>query len=31
VEASSVYGLADALTAYRRVIGGDDARMVLRP
>lgn len=31
VEPASVYGLADALTAYRRVIGGDDARMVLRP
>jgi len=30
VEPGSVYGLADALTAYRRVISGDDARMVLR-
>jgi len=31
VEAGSVYGLADALTAYRRVIGGDTKRIVLRP
>jgi NADPH2:quinone reductase len=27
----SVYGLADALTAYRRVIGGDQNRIVLHP
>jgi hypothetical protein len=31
VEPSSVHGLEDALQAYRRVIGGDDARLVLRP
>lgn len=28
---ASVYGLADAVQAYRRVIGGDTARIVLRP
>jgi NADPH:quinone reductase-like Zn-dependent oxidoreductase len=31
VEPSSVHRLEDALQAYRRVIGGDDARLVLRP
>lgn len=31
VAASGVYGLADALQAYRRVIGGDAQRIVLRP
>lgn len=31
VAAGAVYGLAGALDAYRRVIGGDDARIVLRP
>lgn len=31
VAPSSVHGLDDALQAYRRVIGGDDARLVLRP
>lgn len=31
VRADAAYALADALTAYRRVLGGDDARIVLRP
>ncbi|HSW05142.1 quinone oxidoreductase family protein [Aquabacterium sp.] len=31
VESTSVYALADAHTAYRRVIGGDPQRIVLRP
>lgn len=31
VASTSVYALAEALTAYRRVIGGDHARIVLRP
>lgn len=31
VEPGSVYGLDGALTAYRRVIGGDTNRIVLRP
>lgn len=31
VESSNVYDLPGALAAYRRVIGGDDARIVLRP
>lgn len=31
VRPDAAYGLADALAAYRRVLGGDDARIVLRP
>jgi len=31
VQPGSVYGLGDALQAYRRVIGGDTKRVVLRP
>lgn len=31
VEAGAVYGIDGALQAYRRVIGGDAARVVLRP
>jgi NADPH:quinone reductase-like Zn-dependent oxidoreductase len=31
VLADSVYGLGDVLTAYRRVIGGDQNRIVLHP
>lgn len=31
LEAGSVYALQDALTAYRRVIGGDQSRIVLHP
>lgn len=31
VEPANVYSLTGALTAYRRVIGGDDARIVLHP
>jgi NADPH:quinone reductase len=31
VKASATYGLADAVQAYRRVIGGDGERIVLRP
>jgi NADPH2:quinone reductase len=31
VRAEDVYALADALAAYRRVIGGDDHRIVLHP
>ncbi len=31
VEPDAVYSLGDALTAYRRVIGGDTQRIVLRP
>jgi len=31
VEAANVYRLPDAMTAYRRVLGGDAARIVLQP
>ena len=31
VKTSAIYGLPDAVQAYRRVIGGDGERIVLRP